>query len=258
MEDGTVVEGDASRFREQALCGTRGKDGVAACTNHVDGFHRRLNEIVKPRRPLVRRIWLLVLALHKKANRFQLNPSRPANAALKKLQEQGAAGNPQSNCECGWSDIYSAPFQIPDFPCKHTVHGWTPVVPVVDSLLLHWHSPGSVIVQDYVGREWPFATLRPKRHAPIPEFENCRTGPVNGIDKFIQDVKFDLSMMFPANNLTHLQLAADLGGMVQVHFGRGLSDDASELNDTVLRTESQLKWITQLTRRKQQEAQGDD
>jgi ankyrin repeat protein len=258
LEDGKVVEADANRFREQALWGSRKTHGVAACTNHVEGFHGRLNEIVKRRRLLVRRIWLLVLALRKKASRFHLNVSRSAHATLKKLQEQGAAGDPRPNCECGWSDIYSARFGIPDFPCKHMVHGRTPVVPVVDSLLLHWHSPGSVTVEEYVGREWPFATPWPKRHAPIPEFENCRTGVANRIDQFIQDVKFDLSMMFPATSLTHLQLAADLGSWVQVQTGHGLSDDASELDDALLRTKFQLKWITQLTRRKQQEAQGDD
>jgi hypothetical protein len=248
MEDGKVVEVNPNRFPEQALWGTRMNDGVAACTNHVEGLHGRLNAIVKPRRLFVRRIWLLVLALRKKASRFHLNVSRSAKTTLKKLQEEGAIVNPRSDCECGWSAVYAARFQIPDFPCIHTVHGRTPVVPVVESLDLHWTPPGSVIVQQYVGHPWLLEKQRLKILVPMVEFEDCRTGITNRLDRFVQQVKHDLSMMFPRHNLTHVQLAADLGALIQDRIGRAPLTDGSDLDDAQLRTEFELKWLMQLGR----------
>jgi hypothetical protein len=256
--DGTVVETDPDRFRGQALWGTRRDDGVAACTNHVEGLHGRLNAVVKPRRLLVRRMWLLVLALRKKASRFHLNVSRSAKATLKRLQEQGAIVTARPNCGCGWGAVYAARFQIPDFPCVHSVHARTPVVPVVESLDLQWNSPRSITVHPYVGDPWPLGKDRPKIHPPIAEFEDLRPGIPDPLGEFIQQVKHELSMMFPRNGLTHEQLALDLGGFIRKRTGRAPLIDGSALKDGRLRTKFQLRWLTRLRRGKQQEAQGNE
>jgi hypothetical protein len=78
------------------------------------------------------------------------------------------------------------------------------------------------------------------------------------MDKFIEQVKRELSMIFPANHLTHLQLDADLGALIQKRTGQAPSGDGSELTNAGLRTEFELKWLNNLTRSKQQMDQRDE
>jgi hypothetical protein len=115
MKDGKVAEDDLNGFQEQAGWSTRWNDDVAAWANHVEGLHERLNATIKPRRLLVPRTWLSVVPLRKKARRFHLKVSRPANGGRKKLPDQDApgirdrSGNAQVEGRFGLSFLHQPP-----------------------------------------------------------------------------------------------------------------------------------------------------
>jgi hypothetical protein len=84
----------------------------------------------------------------------------------------------------------------------------------------------------------------------MTEFDDCRTGIATKMDEFVEQVKRELLMMFPLNQLTYVQLAAVWEPLVQKRTGGEPSADGPELKDAELRTEFQLKWLTDLARSK--------
>jgi hypothetical protein len=111
----------------------------------------------------------------------------------------------------------------------------------VDPLVLHWNSPLSVTVHPYAGEEWRFGKEQPRKKTAIAEFQDCRIGIGGDVDRFIQQVRSELSVVFPANSPTHGQLAVDFRALIQKKTGRAPHRDGSDLRDPELRTEFQLR-----------------
>jgi hypothetical protein len=60
------------------------------------------------------------------------------------------------------------------FPCQHTVHGGSRVLPAVHPLVLHWNSPSSATAYPYARQEWRFDKEQPRKKTAISEFWNRR------------------------------------------------------------------------------------
>jgi hypothetical protein len=118
-------------FREQALCGERGiAFEVAACTNHCEGAHGRLNARVDGLRSLKVRFAEIMSAIVASAATWSQKVERGWHAAKKKLEESAQKSQlklqdcPEgAHCEKGL--VLSRRLGRP-VPCVHVIsmHGW--------------------------------------------------------------------------------------------------------------------------------------
>jgi hypothetical protein len=233
------------------LCRTRFQNRVAAGTNHVERFHARLNEYTQLRRVLPRRFGLLIHMLRKKAKHFHKTIFQ---SAKRKLTELGAIHDRDQHefvCDCGWSAIYSARYQIPGFPCSHTCARHLVIIPQVDPIDIKRNSDHSLRVSDYTGNDWKCKENKDtNRNIGAPEGENPACLILDGLDSFVKQLDFEFSLMFENYHLTAIDLAADLGAFIVSWTKQLLRGDGFELNLPGLRNDFEHKWFDQLSKKK--------
>jgi hypothetical protein len=102
----------------------RAEYGVATCSNHIEGLHRAVNDIIKLTLPLINRLQKLIELLNNRYDSATLYKHEQGTRLLNKLQQQQRDRGivPVETCQdhrCGWKQFYSALLNINYFPCIH-------------------------------------------------------------------------------------------------------------------------------------------
>jgi hypothetical protein len=102
------------------------KFGVAICSNHEERNHRTVKAVCANVNNGPRRLHKVLKQILKSGENFNDPPNRQAKFLLKKLSDIATREGIISNsicteATCGWSHFYSSLFNIPNFPCIHTV-----------------------------------------------------------------------------------------------------------------------------------------
>ena len=99
--------------------------GISTCTNHIERIHRTLNCVTSKQNEIHIRLEIVFHELLKYFLNFSKNYRTQARKTLKNLLKTAANPNnciiQNNNCNCGWSEVYSALYGIPNFPCIHRV-----------------------------------------------------------------------------------------------------------------------------------------
>jgi hypothetical protein len=122
---------------EQQSIWIRALFGVSTCSNHIEGFHRALNEAARKPRTLakkLRKILDCIANRYDSASRYQ---HKQGTKLLTKLKQQQKYLEFRSHAECtdircGWKAYYTHLMRVNYFPCVHKV-GLKKVV---------WYNPG--------------------------------------------------------------------------------------------------------------------
>ena len=118
--------------------------GISTCSNHIERLHRTLNEAVSEMRSIYRKLDAVLSKLFDYFNNFSTNSRNQAIKLLNKFKKKKKKHN-FNNCnecphQCGWSNIYSNRFGIPNFPCIHTAlsfQGCITKIPIPDNINLN-------------------------------------------------------------------------------------------------------------------------
>jgi hypothetical protein len=245
--EGKLVETDPTAFTKQALWGSRLRHGVAACTNHVEGEHAQLNAAVKSYRSITRRLSVVIDTLITKVKEIHKNPFRSAKTKIKQMRKSKTPE--MTACQCGWSEIYSARFDVQGYPCPHTVKQHKCVFPDLPAISFDEAPAGQVNHVEYRGDAWDFARSRTVTKK-CPESEEASSTIGNGFEAFIRQVGFEMRVIWPEAPLTDFDLVVDLGAMIRARTGNDPTGDGSELKNPQLRTEFLLKWYEVARNRK--------
>jgi hypothetical protein len=126
---GTLGPGDQMNFsldtwNDQAIW-TRATRGVSTCSNHIEGFHRSLNEATSRHVMLTRRLYKVLKCIQKRYEFAQLYQHSQGTKLLKKLRIKQKSlrlirCDECHDTRCGWKAYYSSLF-LTDFPCIHEV-----------------------------------------------------------------------------------------------------------------------------------------
>jgi hypothetical protein len=243
----SVVDRDC--FRKQALWGGRFPNGVAACTNHVEGLHARLNDQTQLRHILPRKFALLVELLRKKAKKFDGAVFQAAKKKLAELTKTNREIPEQPTCDCGWSEIYSKRYEIANFPCSHTCGRHLVSIPPIEPIDMDWKYGTRVAVTDYDGEQWKCKNGKDAKHVAHPVEQENPGYLIEGHGWFVNQLHFELSLTFDHYHLTPIDLATDLGAFIIQWTKNPLRGDGSELSLPGLRTEFELKWFSALSGR---------
>jgi hypothetical protein len=127
---------DADRFRNQAVWGKRGEDGVGLCSNHIEGFHRPINKSTATEPGTVRRIDTVRNGVYAKVKHFARDVFSSGWDHVLRLKSQAESQSSQAlqhgqpdlwgGTECPFEScaaeraIFSKRYGIEDFPCVHT------------------------------------------------------------------------------------------------------------------------------------------
>jgi hypothetical protein len=104
---------------------TRAQFGVSTCTNHIEGWHRALNEKTSHLMRLTRRLRKVIKLMVTRYHLASEYKHTQGTRLLKKLEQQQKSWRLQQ-CEecrdekCGWKNYFSA-LLCTNFPCVHEV-----------------------------------------------------------------------------------------------------------------------------------------
>jgi hypothetical protein len=160
---------------------TRAHFKVSTCSNHIEGFHRALNEATHRINDITNRLHTVIECIVARYETAKLYSHTQGTKLLKKLthQQQNLKLGPRETCtevRCGWKAYYTALMNVKYFPCVHEV-GFKPI---------EWYQPeeepssnhveeeeqanniveGPVETEPHTG-EW--AIPEPKEDTPLPE-----------------------------------------------------------------------------------------
>jgi hypothetical protein len=99
---------------------------IATCSNHIERLHKTLNDAVGSLHMFCRRLSTVLSEILDWPNTFCHTQNRQEMHVIKLLKEtqqkyQITQTETCSSITCGWSEFYSALFQIEQFPCQYTV-----------------------------------------------------------------------------------------------------------------------------------------
>jgi hypothetical protein len=224
LPDGHCVSEAEDPFEAGALWGERGAMGVAACTNHVEGLHGRLNAATANVRSVARRLKSVVEVLCQKAKQFQADAHRSAKRTLAQLvAEAQQRGCNFTECECGWSSVYSHRFGIDGFPCVHTCqqHPVDFAAHTPPDLRLNFDATiRPPVCMDDDGTTWGFEPIqsedwgREERFKKVPAgLEETDAGVDPNVDAFVRRLIRELTTLNPqrASTLKVGDVAAAFG-----------------------------------------------
>ena len=99
--------------------------GISSCSNHIERLHRTLNEATAGSYSITKKHSIVISEITKYYSNYSEKSRNQVKKTVKKLIER--ANNSKNSdierktCSCGWSEIYSCRFGIPNFPCIHTI-----------------------------------------------------------------------------------------------------------------------------------------
>jgi hypothetical protein len=208
LSDGSCRANAIDPFEAEALWGERGQAGVSACTNHVEGLHARLNAATSDVRLISRRLKRMVDVIWQKAERFSADAHRSAKRKFTQmLAEAKRHDYDSSECECGWSSVYSRRFGIDNFPCVHTCQQ-NPV----DFHAQNQPNPefnfdrtiGLPLCRDYDGSDWDFVRIQGEEGASANRDKSMALGsedlddvPDADVDAFVRRLIREVSGLNP-------------------------------------------------------------
>ena len=104
----------------------RQKFGVSTCSNHIESLHKTLNVISYNLSNIHRRFDGVIKKILNIYTDFPQKSRIQAYKLLNRLRHKAAQDNIKQviTCNCGWGEIYSNRFGIPNFPCLHTILGF--------------------------------------------------------------------------------------------------------------------------------------
>jgi hypothetical protein len=222
--NGSCVRSPDDPFEAEALWGERGRAGVSACTNHVEGLHGRLNQATDEVRLISRRLKRMVEVLWQKADRFSRDADRSAKRKFTQMVAKAKSqGYDCTECECGWNIVYAHRFGIDDFPCVHTCQQHPVDFQARNAPNLELSFDKTIwppVCSDYDGTEWDFAesqasaTPGQETHKNLPlGAEEPEDKPDADVDAFVRRLISELKMLNPrrASGLKVGNVAAEYG-----------------------------------------------
>jgi hypothetical protein len=251
-KDNQVTEASVDPFRAQALWSARGRDGVATCTNHSEGFHGRANRKVAGVQCLTRRIAIVIDMLTKKHQQLSVaKMNRSAKAMLVTLTESAkrehieqVSGSEGCPYHCGWDRIYQRRFGIPGFPCRHTV--------LDPNLNIDWNRPEmdlgisgddlfhEIVMVPYDGANWSLSSRASRERETLPLEDSDGFPEIGDAEQFIRRLHAELRVAVPhAQVMSPIRLACEFGRFVTTRHSP---------DDLVLRSRFQLRMFRQYSR----------
>ena len=118
-ENGILLRNEIIDF-ESSLW-NRAMLGISTCSNHIERFHRTLNERTSKNQNILRRLSNVVNVIKEHYSTFPQRSRIQAKKTLIKLKKTAIKKRFNSDkCDCGWDFVYSNRFGIEGFPCEHT------------------------------------------------------------------------------------------------------------------------------------------
>jgi hypothetical protein len=236
----------------QALWSERGRAGVSACTNHVEGLHGRLNKATAEVRLISRRLKCMVEVLWQKANRFSADAHRSAKRKYAEMIAIAKAhGYERAECDCGWNIVYEQRFGIDGFPCIHTCqeHPVDFRLQNPPNLEFSFDQTSRPLVHSaYCGTEWNLAQIsagaqrrgETREHLPIDE-EAVEEKLEADVDGFVRRIISELKMLNPqrASELKVGNVAAEYGAFV----GEQQQFTVADIQNPHLRAQFEIRFF---------------
>jgi hypothetical protein len=188
-------EVDIDLVRLHALWGKRGiEDGVASCTNHIEGLHGRLNATTANLRNPARRLSMIIQRIRLSAAHWAVRVEKARAKIVKELTPVDEGKERVDQCEsprCDKGSILSQRYEM-ELPCRHM----NPLKPSssmkpVQFDLTDEREP-TFSVRDAAGDErvWSFSSShRPSGKLPDEEHE---PPPGDEIQRFIARIRHEL------------------------------------------------------------------